>query len=66
MPMFGIVALVAWIFIVFWGIWYVNVQLERLHRSTFNRSRHIIFAQLRSSSGVFWLIGIVFALYFPV
>jgi hypothetical protein len=63
MTISGIVALVIWVFMAFWMGWYVNVQLDRLHRNTFNKSRQVIFARLHSSSGVLRLIGIV--LYSP-
>ncbi|MPN40880.1 hypothetical protein SDC9_188420 [bioreactor metagenome] len=55
--------LVAWICMVVWGVWYVNVQLERLNTDVFEQLRNSVLMRLKKSSGVLRIVGIV--LYSP-
>ena len=61
--MFGVVGFIVWICVVIWGLWYVNVQLERFDTSNFNKLREMISEKMCSASGVLWLLGVI--LYSP-
>lgn len=55
--------LIAWICMVVWGVWYVNVQLERLNTDVFEQLRNSVLMRLEKSSGVLRIVGTV--LYSP-
>lgn len=51
--------LIVWVFIVFWAIWYVYVQLERLNRKVFERLKSTVLKRAEKSTGVLRAIGLV-------
>ncbi|MBK7898494.1 MAG: hypothetical protein KA603_12965 [Azonexus sp.] len=54
-----VLRLIAWIAALFWGIWHANVQLERLHRASFEEIRSQVSHRIATSSGFFRIAGIV-------
>ena len=60
---FDLARLIAWICLIFWLIWYANVQLERLNMNAFRDARTTILEKLEKSSGALRFIGV--AMYSP-
>lgn len=55
--------LIAWISVLFWGIWHVNVQLERLNRGVFENTKSTVRERLATSTGFYHIVAVV--LYSP-
>lgn len=63
MGIFDLARLLAWICLIYWLIWYADVQLERLNTNVFRKAKTTVLAKLEKSSGALRFIGI--ALYSP-
>jgi NADH:ubiquinone oxidoreductase subunit 6 (subunit J) len=55
--------LIIWVFLVFWVIWFVYVQLERLNPNIFEKLKRAVLERLRELTGVLRVIGLI--LYSP-
>jgi hypothetical protein len=55
--------LIAWVCMVFWGVWYANAQLERLNTDVFEKTKNTVLIRLEETSGPLLFFGLV--LYSP-
>ena len=55
--------LLFWIALISWLIWFVSVQLDRLHKETFALAKAAVWQQCQQSAGFLRVLGIV--LYSP-
>lgn len=56
-------SLLSWIALISWLIWFVSVQLDRLHKETFALVKAAVWQQYQQSAGFLRVFGIV--LYSP-
>ena len=63
MAMMDLFRLIAWVFVLFWGVWDANVQLERLNKDVFEKMKFTVMKRLTTSKGFYQIVGIV--LYSP-
>ena len=63
MELMDLFRLIAWISVLFWGILHVNVQLERLNRDVFEKTKSTVRKRLATSTGFYRIVGVV--LYSP-
>ena len=55
--------LLFWIALISWLIWFVSVQLDRLHKETFALAKAAVWQQCQQSAGFLRVFGLV--LYSP-
>jgi NADH:ubiquinone oxidoreductase subunit 6 (subunit J) len=55
--------LLFWIALISWLIWFVSVQLDRLHKETFALAKAVVWQQCQQSAGFLRVFGLV--LYSP-
>ncbi len=59
MTLIDVFQLIVGVAMLFWGIWHANVQLERLNKDVFEKTKSYVIERLKTSTGIFRIIGVV-------